>query len=206
MLKDEFYHQLWLIIGVGLVYIWSMKKMAGYKPAETQGKHTVMKSIGSLFALLALCEAILGVYQISNLWHPIGDSYYLRHATSEQRMAITQITHAMSSLGVAAYFILYKKSNTKWWQKVLKFIFGLFLYFLHGIFSTRLHDSNLWEMMIIIELIIMPIAFILLWFDFRISLISRKKPDELESLAANTQSNEDWIDTKTNETITDVPI
>ncbi len=43
------------------------------------------------------------------------------YPTSEQNHAIMGITNVFSSLALAAYCFFYKKSDRKWWKKILRF-------------------------------------------------------------------------------------
>ena len=161
MLQEQFYYRLLLIIGVGIIYVKAMMKMAQYKPvAEVRSKNIVMKVIGGFFILLAIFEAALGVYLTTQVQHPTqmidfvpNPNQIVRpssshvvwgYVTSAQWQIVSQISNAMTSLGWGAYFLFYRKSNSTWWKKILKFLFAVLLcIFFYS--ATDFHYFDYWE-------------------------------------------------------------
>ena len=161
MLQEQFYYRLLLIIGFGIIYVKTMMKMAQYKPAEeATSKHVVMKVVGGLFVLLAIFEAVMGVYLITQVQHPTemitfvpnpnqivrpSSSHIIwGYTTTAQWQIISQISNAMTSLGWGAYFLFYRKSASVWWKKVLKFVFAL-LFCMFYYSATDFHYFDSWE-------------------------------------------------------------
>ena len=161
MLQEQFYYRLLLIIGFGIIYVKTMMKMAQYNPAEaTTSKNVVMKVVGGLFVLLAIFEAVMGVYLITQVQHPTemikfvpNPNQIVRpssshivwgYTTTAQWQIISQISNAMTSLGWGAYFLFYRKSVSTWWKKVLKFVFALLLCMFYYS-ATDFHYFDSWE-------------------------------------------------------------
>ena len=158
MLQEQFFCRLLLIAAFGIVFVWTMKNMALYHPAEVQKKYTIMKIIGCLFLLLALFEGVMGIYLITQVQHPtemlippISPDGIIRmsdpvwgYVTDHQWYVVTSITNAMASLGWGAYFFLFQRSNSVWWKKILKFIFAILLYGFY-LKASDFHYFDFWE-------------------------------------------------------------
>lgn len=186
MLQEQFYYRLLLIIGFGIIYVKTMMKMAQYKPAEeVKNKNVVMKVVGGLFVLLAIFEAITGIYLVSQVEHPTQMIDFIPnpnrivrpssshivwgYATTAQWQIISQMSNAMTSLGWAAYFLFYRKSASTWWKKVQKFIFALLLSIFYYS-ATDFHYFDIWEW-------IAPGLFGIMTYivEFRVKKSMRKK-------------------------------
>lgn len=168
MLQEQFFCRLLLIAAFGLVFVWTMKNMALYHPAEEQKKYTIMKIIGCIFLLLALFEGVMGIYLITQVQHPkemsippISPDGIIRmsdpiwgYATYHQWYIVTSIANAMASLGWGAYFFLFRKSNSVWWKKILKILFAILLYGFY-LKATDFHYFDIWEWMHTILFVIM---------------------------------------------------
>lgn len=145
MLQDQFINRLLLIVVFGVVYIYTMLKMASYNSVETTPqKHIVLKIIGGINVLLGVSCLVMGIYWLTQVQYPeqtidfsysanqivrTSDKYVVwGYTTSEQSRAIMGITNVFSSLALAAYCFFYKKSDRKWWKKILRFFYGLLMY------------------------------------------------------------------------------
>lgn len=145
MLQDQFINRLLLIVVFGVVYIYTMLKMASYNSVETTPqKHIVLKIIGGINVLLGVSCLVMGIYWLTQVQYPeqtidfsysanqivrTSDKYVVwGYPTSEQSHAIMGITNIFSSLALAAYCFYYKKSDRKWWKKTLRFFYGLLMY------------------------------------------------------------------------------
>lgn len=145
MLQDQFINRLLLIVVFGVVYINTMMKMASCNSVETTPqKHSVLKIIGFINALLGIICLIAGMFWLMQVEYPeqtIDISYSVNqivrtsdkyvvwgYPTSEQNLAIIGITNVFSSLALAAYCFFYKKSDRKWYKKVGRFFYCLLMY------------------------------------------------------------------------------
>lgn len=168
MLKEQFYYRLFLIVLSGLFYIWTMKKMALYKPIEGSKKNIVMKIIGYFFILLALFEGGLSVYLLSQIQHPsnmiippVSPDGIVRlsdpiwgYCSSTQSQVVSFVLNTMTSLGLGVYFIFYLKSFSNWWKKIVKLLFGVLLYAFY-LSATDFHYFDIWEWLPLIFFVIM---------------------------------------------------
>lgn len=161
MLQEQFYYRLLLIVAFGFIYVKTMMKMALYKPAEEAKKNMVMMIIGGIFILLALFEGGMGIYLLTQVQHPTEMIDFIPtpnqivrpssthiiwgHVTDAQWHVVSMITNTMTSLGIGAYFIFFRKSVSKWWEKVLKFLFGALLYAFY-VSATDFHYFDMWEL------------------------------------------------------------
>ena len=107
-------------------------------------KHIIFKIIGGINILLAISCLATGIYWLTQVQYPeqtidfsysanqivrTSDKYVVwGYTTSEQSRAIMGITNVFSSLALAAYCFSYKKSDRKWWKKILRFFYGLLMY------------------------------------------------------------------------------
>lgn len=122
-----------------------MMKMASCNSVETSPqKHIISKIIGGINILLAISCLATGIYWLTQVQYPeqtidfsynanqivrTSDKYVVwGYTTSEQSRAIMGITNVFSSLALAAYCFFYKKSDRKWWKKILRFFYGLLMY------------------------------------------------------------------------------
>ena len=144
MLQDQFISRLLLIVVFGIAYIYTMMKMASCNSVETSPqKHIIFKIIGGINILLAISCLATGIYWLTQVQYPeqtidfsysanqivrTSDKYVVwGYITSEQSRAIMGITNVFSSLALAAYCFSYKKSDRKWWKKILRFFYGLLM-------------------------------------------------------------------------------
>ena len=144
MLQDQFFSRLLLVVVFGVVYVYTMMKMASCNSVETvQQKHIVLKIIGTINVLLGVLCLAVGIFWLTQVQYPeqtidfsysanqivrTSDKYVVwGYPTFEQSSAIMGITNVFSSLALAAYCFFYKKSNRKWWKKILRFFYGLLM-------------------------------------------------------------------------------
>lgn len=145
MLQDQFVSRLLLIVVFGIAYIYTMMKMASCNSMETTPqKHIILKIIGGINILLAISCFATGIFWLTQVQYPeqtidlsysanqivrTSDKYVIwGYPTSEQSRAIMGITNVFSSLALAAYSFFYRKSDRKWWKKILRFFYGLLMY------------------------------------------------------------------------------
>lgn len=162
MLQDQFINRLLLIVVFGVAYIYTMLKMASCNSAETEPqKHIALKVIGSINILLGVLCLVTGIFWLMQVQYPertIDISYSVNqivrtsdkyvvwgYPTSEQSHAIMGITNIFSSLALAAYCFYYKKSDRKWWKKILRFFYGLLMYAFYCS-ATNFHYFDATEM------------------------------------------------------------
>ncbi len=81
--------------------------------------------------------------------------FYWGYPTSIQNSALTMALATFDFLGIGAYFLYFKGSNSKWWKKVLKFLVALLLYTLIAS-ATNFHYFDFPEF-------VAPILFFILW-------------------------------------------
>lgn len=145
MLQDQFISRLLLIVVFGIAYIYTMMKMASCNSVETSPqKHIILKILGGINVLFGVSCLVMVVFWLTQVQYPeqtidfsysanqivrTSDKYVVwGYPTSEQNRAIMGITNIFSSLALAAYCFYYKKSDRKWWQKILRFFYGLLMY------------------------------------------------------------------------------
>lgn len=145
MLQYQFISRLLLIVVFGIAYIYTMMKMASCNSVETSPqKHIILKILGGINVLFGVSCLVMGVFWLTQVQYPeqtidfsysanqivrTSDKYVVwGYPTSEQNRAIMGITNIFSSLALAAYCFYYKKSDRKWWQKILRFFYGLLMY------------------------------------------------------------------------------
>lgn len=162
MLQDEFINRLLLIVVFGVVYIYTMLKMASCNSVETAPqKHIILKIIGGINILLAISCLATGIFWLMQVQYPeqtidfsysanqivrTSDKYVVwGYPTSEQNHAIMGITNIFSSIALAAYCFFFKKSDRKWWQKILRFFYGLLMYAFYCS-ATNFHYFDATEM------------------------------------------------------------
>lgn len=145
MLQDEFVSRLCFIVVFGVFYIYTMMKMASSNSVETAPqKHIVLKIICIINVLLSVLCLVAGIFWLTQVQYPersIDFSYSVNqivrtsdkyvvwgYPTPEQRGVISCITIIFSSLALAAYCFYFKKSDRKWWKKILRFLYGLLMF------------------------------------------------------------------------------
>ena len=162
MLQDQFIKRLLLINVFGVIYIYTMMKMASYNSVETTPqKHIVLKIIGSIIIIGGIMCLIMGIFLLMQVQYPertidfsysvnqivrTSDKYVIwGYPTSEQNHAIMSITNVFSSIALAAYCFLYKKSDRTWWKRILRFFYGLLMYAFYCS-ATNFHYFDTTEM------------------------------------------------------------
>lgn len=145
MLQYQLQFRLFLVAFFGVLYIFAMKKMARHASGETTPKrHVVLKIISFLNLLSSVICMVTGIYLLHKMQYPentITDTYspyqivhtydefcWWGYPTQQQNQAIMSITNVFSGLALAVYCFYFEKSDSKWWNKVLKFIYGVLLY------------------------------------------------------------------------------
>ena len=71
MLQDQFIKRLLLIIVFGVIYIYTMMKMASCNSVETTPqKHIVLKIIGSIIIIGGIMCLIMGIFLLMQVQYP----------------------------------------------------------------------------------------------------------------------------------------
>lgn len=145
MLQYQLQFRLFLVAFFGVLYIFAMKKMARHASVETTPKrHVVLKIISFLNLLSSVICMVTGIYLLHKMQYPentITDTfspYQIVHTydefcwwgypTQQQNQAIMSITNVFSGLALAVYCFYFEKSDSRWWNRVLKFIYGVLMY------------------------------------------------------------------------------
>lgn len=119
--------------------------MAKHASVETKPKrHIILKIISFLNLLSSVICMVTGIYLLYKMQYPentITDTYnpyqivhtyneicWWGYPTQEQNQAIMSITNVFSGLAWAVYFFYFENSDTQWWKKALKFIYGVLIY------------------------------------------------------------------------------
>lgn len=162
MLEHQFYIRVVLNVILGVIFSYSLYRMAVHKNREVAPKkHIAIKIVGGIMALLCCLEIVSFVIFLRQIDFPIsmnepfiGPNTIVRsadklliwgQATYIQNMALTQSVGIFTSLGLAAYCFMFKSSCSKWYSKLGKFFLGAVLYALYAS-STDFHYFDLWEL------------------------------------------------------------
>lgn len=162
MLEHQFYIRVVLNVILGVIFAYSLYRMAVHKNREiAPKKHIAIKIVGGIMALLCCLEIVSFVIFLRQIDFPIsmnepfiGPNTIVRsadklliwgQATYIQNMALTQSVGIFTSLGLAAYCFMFKSSCSKWYSKLGKFFLGAVLYALYAS-STDFHYFDFWEL------------------------------------------------------------
>ena len=171
MLESQFYTRIILIAIFGIVFLLSMLNKGKKNSIETPPeKHTGLKILSGVFLLLSLVSLAAGILTITQIQFPTemlkqpitphmifrdpSDIQIWGYPTTTQNMALSHITSVFASLAFAAYFAVFRKSGTNWWQKLLK-VLGIVLMWMFYVSATDLHYFDIYELY-------SPIAFLIL--------------------------------------------
>ena len=171
MLHEQFLMRITLIFITGVIYISSMYKMAIYKP--TAGEHkrhialTILGCLSLLFMLAIMISLFFTLTQIESPTEMMTFSYspneIIRpshtpiiwgYATTEQTIVFNNIYSVFLTFALSIYCFMFKKSNSQWWKKILKFAYALLLYVFFTA-SSNFHYFDIYEW-------IAPIGFTIL--------------------------------------------
>ena len=171
MLHEQFLMRITLIFITGVIYISSMYKMAIYKP--TAGEHkrhialTILGCLSLLFMLAIMISLFFTLTQIESPTEMMTFSYspneIIRpshtpiiwgYATTEQTIVFNNIYSVFLTFALSIYCFMFKKSNSQWWEKILKFAYALLLYVFFTA-SSNFHYFDIYEW-------IAPIGFTIL--------------------------------------------
>ena len=162
MLESQFYARIILIAIMGVIFLLSMlnkgKKNSIENPPE---KHTGLKILSGVFLLLALVSLAAGILALTQVQFPTemlkqpitphmifrstSDIQLWGYPTATQNLALSYFTSVFASLGFAAYFAVFRKSGSNWWQKLLK-VLGIILMWILYVSSTDLHYFDIYEL------------------------------------------------------------
>lgn len=99
---------------LGLAYIWAMKRMSQYDSCEREKeKHWWLKAVA---AILTLFISLVGADELLK-----AEGRTLGHTTGI-------LSACLLLFGVVVYLINFKRSDSRWWSKLLKFVWGLFFF------------------------------------------------------------------------------
>lgn len=161
MLEQQFYLRILFIALFGILFVNVMIKLAKRKSIEeVPQKHIWMKIIAGLFLVSGLLSLVIGIIALTQitfpttmLEQPITKNMIVRssdttqhwgYPTLIQNQVLSFITSFFSCLSIAAYFACFKKSGTRWWQKVLKVIYVILLWLFY-VSSTDWHYFDIYE-------------------------------------------------------------
>ena len=201
MLEGQFISRLILIAFFGIVYIYTMTRMASSDSIEaTPQKHTVLKIVGSIILLSGVVDLIWGIYLLSQIQYPeqtidfsftpyqnvrpTDVSIVWGYTTSEQNLAIISLTNIFSSLAVASYCFLYRKSNRKWYKRIFRFFYGLLMYAFYCS-ATDFHyfDAN--------EMIVPGLFCLMTGYEiYRIIYRKKQQAEKLRMVAISSMLNQ----------------
>lgn len=173
MLETQFYARIVLTAIFGILFILSMLKKGKKNSIENPPKKRIgLKILSGIFLVMSLVELVGGISLITNIQfptqmvqQPITANMILRpssatlfwgYPTFTQNMALRAISGAFALLAFAAYFAVFRKSKTNWWQKFLK-VFCIVLMYVFYVSATDLHYFDVWELFF-------PICFLVLVF------------------------------------------
>lgn len=169
MTEGQFYIRLILNFIVGIMFAYALYRMAGHNNKEEIAMpHRIMHIIGWIFIGLSIFFLCLLGYDLTIVDFPILreeeyiGSYAMDHLfywelpTFEQNSALTMALAIFDCLGVGVYFLCFKSSNSKWWEKLCKFLTAVLLYIFMAS-ATNFHYFEFPEF-------IAPILFFILWF------------------------------------------
>lgn len=162
MLEHQFYIRVVLNVILGVIFAYSLYRMAVHKNREiAPKKHIAIKIVGGIMALLCCLGIVSFVIFLRQIDFPIsmnepfiGPNTIVRsadklliwgQATYIQNLALTQSVGIFTSLGLAAYCFMFKSSCSKWYSKLGKFFLGAVLYALYAS-STDFHYFDFWEL------------------------------------------------------------
>lgn len=196
MLESQFYNRIILIVVFGVLFILSMLKKGKKNSIENPSeKHIWLKVLAGLFVALALFSLVTGIQALKVVEFPTemmkqpltahtifrSSSPIWGYPTPAQKMALTNITNVFIYLAFAAYFLVFRKSGTKWWQKLLKVI-GIIAMWMFFASATELQYFDIYELFA-------PIGFLILAI---LGLIERRK-ETIEEPAKDVQAQPEKI-------------
>ena len=181
MLESQFYNRIILIVILGVLFILSMLKKGKKNSIENPPeKHIWLKVLAGVFLVLSLTCLVLGIvafplvqFPTVMMKQPLGPNSIIRPSsatqiwgfpTPAQRIVLTDFTSAFVFLAFAAYFAVFRKSGTKWWQKLLKIV-GIILMWMFYSSATDLQYFDMYEL-------VAPIGFLILAI---LGLMERRK-------------------------------
>ena len=203
MLESQFYARIVLTALFGILFILSMLNKGKKNAIEnTPKKNIALKILSVFFLVSSLVSLVVGIIAITDVKfpaqmidQPITAHMVLRpsyatliwgYPTYEQNRALMNISSVFASLAIAAYFAVFKKSGTNGWQKFLKVVCIILMYFFYAS-SADLHYFDVYELYA-------PIIFLILAFT---GLIGGKKAvveEEAKEVPSQVAASETKID------------
>lgn len=178
MLELQFYSRILFVAIFGIAFIYVMSKLAQKNPVENEVKKSKGRIITAcILLLLAMLSMAGGITWITMIQFPSEmaeqpisrnmivrssyDTLYWGYPTKFQTMAIQEIQWFFLLIGFAAYRLGFKKSNVKWWVKVLKVVYIVLIYAFY-VSSTDWHYFDSYELIpsiIYLILLAIPLFF-----------------------------------------------
>ena len=174
MLEGQFYIRLLLNVIVGVMFAYALFKMAQHNNHETDVRpHKVLHVVGWIFICFSVICLLSCIYYLTLVDFPdemiipfVGANTIVRPSsavciwgqpTMIQNMTLTMAMSAFDSLGIGAYFLYFKSSNSSWWKKIVKFFVVVLLYaFMASATKFNYFDTP--------ELVA-PVLFFILWLS-----------------------------------------
>lgn len=192
MFEGQFYIRLILNVIVGVMFAYALYRMAKHNNQETMPlSHKAMHVFGWIFVGLSVVCLFSCIYYITIVDFPqqlvgpfIGPNtiirstsavFYWGYPTLIQNSTLTMALATFDFLGIGAYFLYFKNSNSKWWRKVLKFFAVLLLYAFMAS-ATNFHYFDFPEF-------VAPILFFILWL-----VIVNRKDKPIKSIEQDINS------------------
>ena len=172
MFEGQFYIRLILNVIVGVMFAYALYRMAKHNNQETMPlSHKAMHVFGWIFVGLSVVCLFSCIYYLTIVDFPqqlvgplIGPNtiirstsavFYWGYPTLIQNSTLTMALATFDFLGIGAYFLYFKNSNSKWWRKVLKFFAVLLLYAFMAS-ATNFHYFDFPEF-------VAPVWFVIIW-------------------------------------------
>ncbi len=197
MLQQDFFARIMWNVILGVMFASALSKMASYNNREVSPqKHGVMKAFGCVFAVLSCWLSVILVMGIREITFPTlmqspdfpryvgADTLRSSIPTPSQYGAIQCSIAIFDFMGLSAYFLLYKSSNSRWYVKIGKFVTGWLLMTCYAL-AAKVYTFYALAAQLYISLII----FVALWLIIvlRINFINKRK--RRESLVISSDSN-----------------
>lgn len=211
MLEGQFYIRLILNIIVGVMFAYALFKMAQHNNHETSVRpHKVLHAVGWSFICFSVICLSACVYYLTLVDFPdeiiipfIGANTIVRPSsivcvwgqpTMIQSMVLTMAMSTFDCLGIGAYFLYFKSSDSSLWKKVAKFFVIVLLYAFMAS-ATKFNYFDTPEF-------VAPSLFLILWLFIirrenttikseiiQEKLILQKEDNSLENHKSNLEGN-----------------
>lgn len=172
MLEGQFYIRLLLNIIVGVMFAYALFKMAQHNNHETGVRsHKVLHVAGWFFICFSVICLLACIYYLTLVDFPnemiipfVGANTIVRPSsavcvwgqpTMIQSMVLTMAMSTFDCLGIGAYFLYFKSSDSSLWKKLVKFFVIVLLY----AFMASATKFNYFDTPEFVS----PVLFLILW-------------------------------------------